>query len=298
VSPRTRKLLGRIALAKAIGLIVTAAVYAWASRGPRSARARYHRLARAALVESRRSGPPPGEVVTEDDLARLPAPLADYVRGSGAVGQPRVVNFRARISGRIRAGADKPWMPFEGEQVNTFGPLPSRLFFIDARMFGLPVDVLHLFTGPSATMEVKACSLVPITNAAGPEMDRSETVTILNDLCVMAPAALVDAQVAWEGVDDHRVRGTFTRGDQTVRAELVFDHDHQLVDFVSDDRSRSSSDGRSFTPQRWSTPLRRHRAFGSRRIASVGEARWHAPEPEGEFAYLEFFVEDIAYDVG
>ena len=32
-------------------------------------------------------------------------------------------------------------------------------------------------------------------------------------------------------------------------------------------------------------------------IGTGGEARWHAPDPEGEFAYLEFLVDAIAYNV-
>ena len=60
------------------------------------------------------------------------------------------------------AGTTTAWMSFTGEQVNTYGAEPSRLFFMDATMFGLPVDVLHTYVGPSATMRVKACSLVPM----------------------------------------------------------------------------------------------------------------------------------------
>jgi len=277
-----------------VGLLAIAAtVYAWASRGPTSARARYRRMADDVLAD-----PGPTTILTEEDLAPLPEPVAAYVRRSGAVGLPRVTSLRARIHGRIRAGTDRPWMPFTGEQVNTYGSWPNRLFFMDARMFGLPVDVFHHFVGPSATMEVKVCSLVPMAEARGPEMDRSETVTIFNDMCVLAPAALVGAPIAWREIDDRTVEGTFTRGEHTVSARLVFGDDDRLVDFVADDRSRSSSDGTTFTPQRWSTPLREPRQFGRRRIASVGEARWHAPEPEGEFAYLEFVTDDIAYNVG
>jgi hypothetical protein len=99
--------------------------------------------------------PTVGEVVTEADLADLPDPVAAYVRQSGALGQPRVGNFHAHISGRIRGGATKPWMPFRGEQVNTLTTDSVRLFYIDATMLGFPLDVLHVFAGPSATMRVK-----------------------------------------------------------------------------------------------------------------------------------------------
>jgi hypothetical protein len=101
------------------------------------------------------------------------------------------------------------------------------------------VDDYHRFHDGAATMRAKVCSIVPIVNAAGPDMDPAETVT----------------------------------------AELAFNDGHELVDFTSDDRLRASPDGRSVTRQRWSTPVRDYRAFGPRRIGLTGEGRWHAPNP-------------------
>ncbi len=272
-------------------ILLVAVVHGYASQGPTSYRAEYHRRVKAALAGPRLEG-----VVDDGALATLPAPVAAYVRQSGAVGQPRVSNFHARMHGRIRSGATAAWMSFTGEQVNTYGPETSRLFFIDATMFGLPVDVLHALVGPSATMRVKVCSLLPMVNASGAEMDRGETVTLFNDLCILAPAALVDAPVTWQPLDDHHARGTFTNGAQSVTADLVFNDDHELVDFVSDDRLRASPDGKTFTRQRWSTPVSGYRAFGSRHVAAHGEGRWHAPDPEGEFPYIEFNADEITYN--
>lgn len=276
-------------------VLVLAVVYGFASQGPTSFRAEYRHRVSTALEQVADA---PRSVVTEADLDHLPDPVAAYVRRSGAVGQPRISNFRARIHGQIRAGAREPWMSFTGEQVNTYGPDPSRLFFMDATMRGLPVDVLHAYVGPSATMRVKLASVVPMVDASGPEMDVGETVTLFNDLCLLAPGALVDAPVRWQPLCDHHVRGFFSNGDHTVSADLVFDDDGQLVDFVSDDRLRNSPGDAGFTPQRWSTPVLGHRTFDSRRVSTPGEGRWHAPEPEGTFAYLELDVDDLAYNIG
>ena len=275
-----------------------AAALGYAAQGPRGFAAEYrHRLDDALGDAVRDYEVAPDEVVVEADLARLPGPVADYLRRSRAIGQPRVTNLRAAIHGRIRSAPGKPWMPFTGEQVNTFGPDPRRLFHITARMAGVPVDVLHVFTNAGATMRGRAAYIVPVLEAAGRQMDHAETVTLFNDLCILAPAALVDAPVTWQLIDDHHVRGTFSLGAHTVTAELAFDEQHDLVDFVSDDRLRASADGSRFTPQRWSTPLDGYRAFGPRRLAARGEGRWHAPDPEGEFAYLEYRLDAISYNI-
>ena len=271
-------------------ILLGAVVYGWASQGPRGARAEYRRRAADVLAAHLSPG-----LLTEAELAHLPTPVAAYVRQSGAVGQARIVSLHARFHGRIRGGPTKPWMTFTGEQVNTFGPQPSRLFLMDAELFGLPVEVLHVFEAGAATMRVRALSLFTMVDASGPEMDRAETVTIFNDLCVLAPAALADAPVSWQTLDDHHVRGTYTYGLNTISAELAFDDDHELVDFVSDDRTALSTDGKTFTPQRWSTPIFGYRTLGSWRLGTIGEGHWHAAD--GEFAYLEYRLDDITYDV-
>jgi hypothetical protein len=187
-------------------------------------------------------------------------------------------------------------MPFTGAQVETFDEVPSRLFHLRAHMFGVPLDVLHVFTGASASIRVTLGGVLPIADARGPEMDRSETVTVFNGLCVIAPAALLDATIGWHQIDEHDVRGTYTRGHQTVRAELTFDDDGDLIDFTSEDRLRASADGKNFTPQAWSTPIGDYRTIGDRRIATTGAARWRPPDTPGAFTYLEFTLDELVYN--
>jgi hypothetical protein len=271
-------------------LLLVVVVYGFAARGPFSLRAAFARDT-AAL------GPPPAgpAVVTEADLQGLPPRVQQYLRVTGSVGQPRVHNLRARWTGRIRGDAQAPWMTFAAEQINTFGATPARLFFMDAVMKGLPVDVYHRFVDADATFRVRLLSLKPMVDAHGPEMNRSETVTLFNDLAVLAPPALLDPALQWSPVDEHSVRATFTRGRQTVSAVLVFNDAGELVDFVSDDRLAASPDGTRFTARRWSTPLAAYRPFGARRLASYGQALWH--NPEGAFAYIELHLVDVAFNV-
>ena len=275
-------------------ILLLAAGYAFAAEGPTSFHAQYQEQVAQALTDV----DPSPAILTESDLGHLPAPLVAYIQRSGAVGQPRVVSFRADFHGRIRGGPDEPWMPFTGQQVNTYGPRPQRLFLMDATKTGLPVTVLHVFADTTATMRVKLLSLVTMVDASGPEMDRGETVTVFNDLVVMAPGAIVDANATWTAIDALHVRGEFTDGDQTVSAVLTFDAEHDLIDFVSDDRSAASADGKTFTPQRWSTPLAGHRETDGRRVLTSGQGVWHTGEPEGSFTYLEFNLDAITYDAG
>lgn len=262
-----------------VNIIVLAAVaFGFASQGPVSLRSEYRRE-----VERRLSSPVSPELVTEADLEHLPDPVRRYLRVAGAVGQPRVHHVRAAWRGRIRAKADDPWMEFTAEQHNFPGE-PARFFLMDARRSGLPVDVLHSYHADVATMRVRLLSAFPLVDARGSEMRQAETVTVLNDMSVFAPATLIDPRIRWEEIDTHRARARYTVGPCTVSAVLVFDDAGELVDFVSDDRL-ASVEGEALRHWRWSTPLSEYRSFGALRIASRGEGRWHAPE--GDFAYIE-----------
>ncbi len=274
-------------------LLVLGAAYGFASVGPTSYHAQWQDRAARSLagVEPRQPA------LTDSDLEALPEPLAQYVRRSGAVGQAKVTSLRADIHGRIRSGPDAAWMPFTGEQVNTYGASPTRAFIIDATRSGLPVTVLHLYDHTTATMRGKLLSVATVVDAAGPEMDRSETVTVFNDLVVLAPGAIADAAVDWTDIDASHVRGVYTSGDQRVSAILTFSAQHDLVDFASQDRSRASADGASFVKQDWSTPLSEYGTAGGHHLATAGEGRWDAPAPEGAFPYLEFHLDGIRYNV-
>jgi hypothetical protein len=252
--------------------------------------ARFARDAAAMLVTTGDNPP-----VTEADVARCPPLVQHYLHAIGVVGQAKVRNYRLRFHGRIRAGPDARWMPFEADQVSSTDP-PARFFFMRARMFGVPVAAFHRLTGGHATMHVRIAGLIPIVDARGEEMDRSEAVTLFNDMCLLAPATLIDPSIGWETIAADTVRARFSHGGRTIAATLQFDADGLLTTFRSGDRSRSSPDGRLFTRLPFSTPVRDYRRFGAIRLAAHGEARWTLPS--GEFTYGEFELQEVTYNVG
>ena len=251
--------------------------------------AAYERDVRRGLASAVRDS-----VIMEADLAHLPAPVQRYLRVAGVVAQPRVHNFRVRLRGRIRGGRDARWMPFAAEQYN-FVDEPARLFYMTARMGIVPVQGYHRYVGSSARMIIKAAGVVPVADVSGPEMVHGETVTMFNDMCVMAPATLVGPAIAWEAVDARTARAAFSNAGVTIRAELSFNDAGELIDFRSDDRYQTSPDGRGMKKVRWSTPLDAYRTFGRTRLAAGGQARWH--EDGGDYAYVEITFESVEYNV-
>ena len=142
-------------------------------------------------------------------------------------------------------------------------------------------------------MQIRLLSLFTIVDARGPEMDRSETVTMFNDLCVLAPATLIDPAITWAHIDDRRARGTFHNGGHIVSALLTFNDRAELTNFSSDDRAMTSN-GKRYESYPWSTPLSDYREFEASRLASRGQAIWSMSD--GDYCYGRLELVSVSYN--
>ncbi|MCX6134853.1 MAG: hypothetical protein NTU47_13655 [Ignavibacteriales bacterium] len=231
-------------------------------------------------------------LLTEMDMRHVPAPVQKYLRYAGAVGKPKVFNFRAVNHGSMRRTLESSWTDVSVRQHNFYDD-PARLFYIESTLFGIAFDGLHAYIGNSATMQIKVASAIQVVDARGEKMNQGETVTMFNDMCILAPAALIDTTIQWEEIDSLTVKAFFTNQGYTIAAMLSFNEAGALVNFISNDRFLSG-DGKTYLSYPWSTPVRNYKDFDGRKVASYGEAIWHTPG--GEFSYAKFDLVDIEYN--
>jgi hypothetical protein len=281
----------KIALGVVVALVLIVAVLAWWAFRTSPLVADFERD-RAALVEraSARAKADARGPIHEQDLAPLPPLVQKWLKRVGVVGKPHVHSVRLELDGRIRNGEDAPWMPFHATQVSSFDDELTRLFLMKGTLMGVPWTGYHHYIGPDAVMDIRAANLVSMVEAHGKEMNQSETVTIFNDVCFLAPGFVVDAGIRWEPVDDHHMKGSFVRGPFTVSAIFTFNDDGDLVDWRSEDRIQSA-DGKTFKQLPWSTPVKTFGHFGGLRLLKSGDARW--TENGKEFVYVEMDVVDV-----
>jgi len=268
-----------------------AVVVAWLlEHRMRELRQRYVAAVREHLT---RSPALPEGPLTAEDMADLPVPLQKYLKYVGVVGREKVRNSRMVLEGTMKTAPERAWMLVKTEQYNFFGTNPARFFFIQGNM-GVPVLGLHFYADATATMEIRLASVLTVADAKGPEMNQGETVTVFNDMCLMAPATLVDRNIKWETLDPLTVKGTFTNDAISVSATLHFDEDGRLTNFVSDDRYMTAT-GNTYLNARWSTPIGKYGEFDGLRLPSYAEVVWHLPE--GDYCYGKFSVKKVEYNL-
>ena len=94
----------------------------------------------------------------------------------------------------------KDWFKATSVQYNFFDE-PTRLFFMKGKMFGMTVPGYHRYVEANATMDIRLFGLFPIVKQSGDIMNKAETVTLFNDMCLMVPATLIDKRIQWEPID-------------------------------------------------------------------------------------------------
>jgi len=285
-----------LALVVLIPLVIAAL-----SVAPWSFQAQFNRDVAAGLA-----APPTAEqtrVVTDADIAGMPAPVQRYLRYVGVVGKPRVANYRMRFNGTLAQKAGAPPIKADVEQLSFADP-SARLFLVHGWMMGIPMDAYHRYVGSAATFRVKLASLAQVVDSKGPELTRAETVTLFNDMCLIAPATLIDKRVNWETVDDTTAVAQFTNSGNTISATLTFDPETgALRDFVSYDRERPEDRNLIGLPPSdnpadrmwWSTPISEWGAVDGIKLPVKAVAIWHGPGKE--FAYGDFEIVEAEYNI-
>jgi len=249
----------------------------------------YKNEVRAALKRTLTFKP---EIINENDLAHLPQIIRQYLEYTGVTGKEKLFNVRIKFEGKIRSKPEGSWMTFISEQYNFFDK-PARIFYIEAFKMGIPAKGIHLYKDEKASMVIKLAGLFKVVDAKGKEMDRGETVTVFNDMCCMAPAALIDKNIQWEIIDPLTVKAGYTNGSLTIYATLIFNEKCQLVNFISNERFETS-DGKIYKNYPWSTPIKEYRDYNGIPTPSSALTIYH--RPDADFCYGEFVLKEIEYN--
>ncbi len=240
-------------------------------------------------------GTPSSEIVEERSVAQLPAPVGDYMRFMGVVGQPRDASLRASFSALFRRSPGA-WLPCEVLQYDQRLPI-ARVFMMRLSLGGLlPVIVRDNYLNGHGTLRAKAFDVLSVAEGHGSELDVGELVTYLNDAILMAPSLLLGPETTWSAVDARTFDVQLTDGPTSVKARVWLDERGAPVTFSTRDRFFDAPGGKRVRTE-WRTPIEGWQKVGARQLPTRAHAVWMLPT--GPFAYADFTFDPtrIAFNV-
>jgi hypothetical protein len=140
-------------------------------------------------------------------------------------------------------------------------------------------------------MDIRLFGLISVVKHSGAVMNKTETVTFFNDMCLLAPASLIDKRIQWNAINGASCEATFTNHAIIISATLYFNKEGQLINFISNDRTDIDK-GMNFP---FSTPVSEYRIIHGYHLFYTGDAVW--THPDGAFVYGKFMLKDIEYNV-
>lgn len=154
---------------------------------------------------------------------------------------------------------------------------------------------IHLYRNAKAIFQIKIAGLFKLVDASGKEMNQGETVTVLNDMCFLAPATLISKNISWEIMDPLTIIAKFTNESEKVAATLYFNEAGELINFISNDRFETS-DGKTYQNYPWMTPATGYRDINGSRLVSGAKLIYR--HPGEDFCYGEFELVNLEYNTG
>lgn len=228
--------------------------------------------------------------ISAEHLAGLPPVIQRWLTQAGVIGQPRIHTIHLQQRGTMRTGPDGQWMPFVAEQYFTTDP-PGFVWTADVQMMPLlRLKGIDIYRKGQGHMRIKALALVPVVNAAGPEIDQGTLLRYLGEICWFPTAALHD-YIRWEQINEHTAQATMHYGEVTASGIFTFDTAGDMQSFTA---NRYYERKGGATLERWHI---QNTAIGERnglRMPVQSEVTWQLEE--GNYTWLRLEIAEIRYN--
>lgn len=221
---------------------------------------------------------------SEAELEGLPEPARRMFLAAIAPGTPLAATARMAMRGRIKL---QRWTAFTGTEV-----IAPHAGFVWAVRAGL-ISGYDRYVGGKGEMRWKLLGLVPVLQAAGPDVSRSAAGRVAAEAAWIPTALLPRFGVEWSAADDHHLTARLRLDTYDVELHYTLD-DHARIQTCWFDRWGDPSQTGTHALHPFGMEATAHRTFSGVTIPSAGRAGWHYGTdrwPDGIF--FEYEITDL-----
>lgn len=222
----------------------------------------------------------PPEPFDLDMLADLPEPARRWLTHAIAPGTPLWRSVELTMHGQLKIGT---WRRFTATQV--LAPPDGYIWAARASVYGLPVVGYDRLSSGSGQMRWRLLGVLPVLNAAGPDITRSAAGRLASEIALLPTAFRAATWRLADGPDT--AVATWQIGAESIDVALRVAPDGRLLDVLV---QRWSDAGGPFGYVPFGVTCEQERRLGGVTIPSVVRAGWWWGTPrqaEGEFFRAE-----------
>lgn len=232
----------------------------------------------------------PAKIITENDLAGLPAPVQRYLRYAQIIGKEEIRTVYLKQKGFFRPKIGPKWFPLVADEYHTTEP-PAFYWHGKIYLFPfIPISGVDLYSEGKGNLRIKFMSLFPLANAQGPECDYSELLRYLSEI-IWFPTAWLSKNLEWQPIDDLSAKVTISHCGINASATVLFNSKDQITQILAD---RYRDDNGKPVLDKWAVIAAKYREVHGFRIPLKGIAIWKLPT--GDFSYFRGDITEIEYN--
>ena len=250
---------------------------------------KFRKQANQIIIEAGRQNP---NLITEEDLATLPIPIARYIRFSGLIGLKKISTMQIVHSGVFKPGIDKKFMPVKGEYSLTTKK-PSFCWFGKVAMVpGLTVSAFDSYYNGHGRMIVKLLSTFKIVDVDSKEIGLSAFGRCVAEMTLVPSFFLDNEKVKWLSSDSTKAECQITDLDLITNAQLYFNKNGSLDKIVVD--RYFERDNGEVTLEKFTAKGQDIKDFSGLKLESVVDGYWNLKE--GDLHYVHFIIEKVEFN--
>ena len=226
----------------------------------------------------------------EDEMSKLPYPVAKWLLSSGFDGQNYVGAVKLKQKGELRTAIGKPWLPMEAKQLFVTAQ-PGFVWDAKIRMApGIYLNGMDKYSDGKGSMLIKLMSIANLVDAKGPEIDQG---TLLRYLAETAwfPTAAISEYIEWSPIDEKSAMAKMAYGGIEAVGIFEFNEKGQVVAFSA--KRFMDKDGEYFLED-WRVVLDGHENIGGFIVPTRVKVIWGMDE--GDFEWFRCKVTEIEYE--
>jgi len=229
-------------------------------------------------------------VIPEEALNDLPGCVKRWLHSSGIINKPAIDIVYLKQQAEIKLRPGGKWLKANAEQ---YYRLNNPAFIWKVKVFLIP---FLFFTGydkyknGKGKMLIKFLSLKTIVNSQGKEIDESELLRFLAEICWF-PTAALSPLISWQEINANSALATMQCNGLDVSATFSFNSDNDII-AIKAMRYRSTDNGPE--KAKWAMRLYNWSNREGVRIPIEGKVSWLLDT--GAYSYYRWKIKQIAYN--